>query len=83
VREQGYAVWTGPGGLTEKSTFTCCHCNSIVFLKAKAPAEECGGFCRLCMKPICSKCCDKACVPFEKRLEQMESRDRMLRSVGV
>ena len=85
ARERGYAVWVNPDGpKVEMSTFTCCHCQALVFIKQKAPPEELGGFCRMCMKPTCPKCADGACAPFEKQLEAQEARDRSLRSmIGV
>ena len=73
----GYAVWVGTGGVErECDTFTCCHCNTVVFVKPRAPAEESGGFCRMCMKMTCPRCTDKGCTPFEKKLEAMEAQAR-------
>jgi hypothetical protein len=82
---QGYALWTDPSGVAqERDTFTCAHCNSVVFVEpAKDPASL-GGFCRLCMKNVCAKCADAGkCEPFEKKLEKMEARSRLLKSIGV
>lgn len=81
----GYAITTEPGKRdVEEDTFTCNHCNAVVFLKPMQDPSEMGGFCRMCMKHICGPCADKlGCDPFEKKLERMESRDRLLRSLGV
>jgi hypothetical protein len=35
------------------------------------------------MKPTCSACADKSCVPFEKRLERAESRGRLFAALGL
>jgi hypothetical protein len=83
----GHASWAGPRGEVTCDTFTCSHCNEVVFLadatgKAKPP-EECGGFCTLCMRHVCKRCSGKECRPFEKRLEEMEARGRLLAAVGV
>lgn len=83
---QGYAVWTGPDGRASKEmdTFTCFHCNNVVFVPAKATAEQMGGFCRMCMKQVCGPCADKGvCTPFEKKLEEVERRARMLKAIGI
>lgn len=78
----GYAIKVDPDfGTTERDSFTCAHCNSIVFVKPKMSTAEMGGYCRLCMKPVCKNCADKSCTPFERKLEQMESRDRLMRTV--
>jgi hypothetical protein len=70
-------------GANEFDSMSCAHCNRVVHIKARMRPEDIGGFCRQCMKPICPFCTDKGnCVPFEKRLEQMEKRDRALRSYG-
>lgn len=83
-KPQGYALAVDPSGKTslECDTFTCNHCNSVVFVQAKAAPETLGGFCTLCMKNICPKCTGKTCVPFEKKLEAMEARSRLLRAMG-
>ena len=70
-------------GITERDTYSCCHCNRIVHVKPKANMDEFGSMCRNCMKMVCPKCADGPCVPFEKRLEMIEARDRALRSYGL
>lgn len=81
---QGYATISHPDGqVKEIDTFTCCHCNEVVFVRERCDPIELGGFCTLCMKHTCPKCSTQSCTPFEKRLEEMERRDRLLRSCGV
>lgn len=83
-REGGVAEWTyATGRVLTRPTLSCCHCNRVVIIEQGARAEDCGGFCRCCMKPTCSTCADKGCTPFERRLEQYEARYRMLRSMGI
>lgn len=44
--------------------------------------EDVGGFCRLCMKPVCGTCCDRGtCVPFEEKLSQYENARSSQRSM--
>lgn len=82
-RPQGYAITVEPGkGDIEEDTFTCAHCNSIVFVKPRQDPSEMGGFCTQCYRHICTKCADLGmCRPFEKWLEQVESRDRLRKSI--
>jgi hypothetical protein len=80
----GYAFsFTEFGVQKEMDTFTCFHCNTVVHIKPKCSPDDLGGMCRLCMKMICPKCVDLPCVPFEKKLDALEKRDRALRSYGV
>jgi DNA-directed RNA polymerase subunit RPC12/RpoP len=82
-RPQGYAVTSEPGRPNvEEDTFTCGHCNSIVFVKPRQDPSTMGGFCRMCMTHICARCAGElTCSPFEKKLEAMERRDRLRRAV--
>lgn len=86
-KPQGYGITTEPGKHdVEEDTFTCCHCNKIVFVSDAqgnpVPAEQVGGFCLRCMMNTCTTCAtDGRCIPFEKKLEQMEARDRLVRAV--
>jgi hypothetical protein len=71
----------------ECDAFSCRHCNGIVRVPLKPqPGDDLGGFCPMCHANICGPCADKLgqtlrCVPFEKRLEAMESRDRFARAL--
>ena len=67
----------------EIQTFTCCHCNGIVMVEHKAGAHGSGGFCGQCFAPTCLRCAQNGrCTPFERKLERMESRARLLDAVG-
>lgn len=82
-KAQGYGVtFHEDGSSSEEDSFTCCHCNMVCFVKpGHAVAADDGGFCRMCMRNICGPCADKGeCTPFEKKLEQMESRDRLFKA---
>ena len=80
---QGYATIVEPEKATvEMDTFTCGHCNHVCHVKPKSNPEDTGGLCKLCMKLICKDCVGKlVCDPFERKLERMESRDRMLSAI--
>jgi hypothetical protein len=72
-----------PAGVSEFDTFTCGHCGCERHVKAMAPMDEFGSMCRNCMKMVCPKCADGPCVPFEKKLQMIEDRERTLRSYGL
>ncbi|HEU4727692.1 MAG TPA: hypothetical protein VFT22_07380 [Kofleriaceae bacterium] len=83
-REQGVAEWTHAGGQQlARPTFTCCHCGNVTIVPERARAEDCGGFCRQCMKPTCTSCADKGCTPFEREIERQEARGRLLAAMGL
>jgi hypothetical protein len=85
TRSRGYAITVDPDGPTvEQDSLTCVHCNSVFFLMPRQDPSDAGGFCRLCYGYICSKCADSGeCTPFEKKLEQMEARGRLLKACGL
>jgi len=78
---QGYAVWAGDR-VTECDTFTCGHCQRVVFVPPKADPAELGGLCKQCMSLTCPRCtAAMRCLPFELALERAEASDRLRRSV--
>lgn len=88
-RAQGYAILTEPERPTkENDTFTCGHCNCVVFVKPAADPATYGGFCGGCYRLICPSCeAVKArtlqCAPFERWLEAQEARAASRRSLGL
>jgi|ERR1035437_3046059 hypothetical protein len=83
VNFDGFRCETVPMGMTERDTYSCCHCGRVVHVKPMVSMDEFGSMCRNCMKMTCPDCASGPCVPFQKRLEEMEHRDRMLRSYGI
>lgn len=82
---QGYARqdWID-GHVVECDTFTCAHCQHVVFVRPKADPTEVGGFCRQCAKMICPKCVNlMTCTPWEKEMERREAQARFRNSLGV
>ena len=80
----GYAVWVAVDGSREVDSFTCSHCQRVVFVPPRADPSQLGGFCRQCMKHICAPCVKVGgCKPWEKQMAEAEARDRMLRAIGV
>jgi hypothetical protein len=59
-------------------SFTCNHCNRVVFVKPRCDPADLGGHCKVCDRLICPQCNAKgSCTPWEKRMELMEARDRL------
>ncbi len=88
ARHFGYLIEQGPGGvLQERDTATCGHCQHVMILPPPKDghllvriAPECSG----CRKFICEACAkDGRCRPWEKQLDEIEARARMLNSLGV
>lgn len=71
---QGYAVWVDPiAPIIERDTYTCVHCNAVVFVAPRQPPE---GHCRPCNASICGACADAGvCTPFMKKIEEQETVD--------
>jgi hypothetical protein len=83
-KRAGYATISGPEGIKEFDTCTCKHCNKVWVVKSTEKGQgDLGGWCRMCMAPICPECADKGCYPFMKRLLKYEQRQKMLNNVGV
>lgn len=82
-RPQGYATIVDPDRpQIERDTFTCAHCQRIVFVQPFAAASDAGGWCGSCAQPVCGPCADLGtCTPFERQLELSEQRDRLRRAV--
>ena len=79
-RAQGYAVSSDPeAGMIERDTFTCVHCQQIVFVQ---PGSGDVTMCWQCEAPVCQRCVKKdkgACKSFLRRLDkaaELEQRRR-------
>lgn len=81
--DQGTIERFGIGRSVRTATITCCHCNTVVEIPDGARADDCGGFCFRCMLPTCRACASLGCVPFERQLERMESRSRLVAACAV
>lgn len=82
-RPGGYAIWTDPNKPTiERDSFTCVHCNNIVFVEPRQAPSDAGGWCMQCNKPICQNCAkDGRCIPFLRKIDQEEAMDRLHRQI--
>lgn len=71
--------------LKEQDSLFCHHCGAHFWLVAgKSPEDtQASGYCGRCHATICSHCADEMdrtlkCLPFEKWLEQVEERARVV-----
>lgn len=87
-RAQGYAILTDPEKpALERDTYTCGHCNRVVFVPPRADPATLGGWCGGCARLICTACEAKkaqslTCEPFEKWLAEQEQRTRFRQALG-
>ena len=81
----GYGEITGPKGLVKEiDTYTCVHCSRVRTTKSTEKGEgDPGGICRKCMGPICSLCIAKECIPFERKLDLYERRQKLFKAMGL
>lgn len=78
---------TGPTGTVVTPLATCGHCQYQLAIEPSRSAHiivriaaPCGG----CGKYLCGPCrATGGCDPWEKKMERMEARDRLLRAMGV
>ena len=87
LRTGGYSIISDPiKGVTEMDSFTCKHCNRVVFVHARQSPEDLGGRCTICDSLICRSCVDHGtCDPFEEKLKRLEDplyRRRSIHKVG-
>jgi hypothetical protein len=84
LRPRGYAYLSDPeAGVKEWDTITCAHCNRVTHVQARQRPEDIGGLCKQCMGLICPRCVGEPCVPFLKRLDEMEARARVRAAIAA
>ena len=80
ARVGGYAITTGVWGEVEEyDTFTCPHCNGVCFIRPGSGTQR--GYCFRCNLPTCGKERCMSCIPFERKMEEMEARSRLRRAL--
>lgn len=80
-RPQGYLVGFYPEGPPkEADSFTCAHCQRVVFVKPRMDPADMGGLCKQCGGLICARCVGQGCTPWEKAMERTEARERTRRA---
>lgn len=81
-RGQSFGIFAGHH--EECDTFTCFHCNRVVFVKPKCDPADLGGLCKGCMKLICANCVGKGnCDPWEEQMKRAEARYLFLCDAGL
>lgn len=62
------------GDVQTNPTFQCCHCN--VHFEVIKGSGKVRGFCRKCNQVTCGHFDCNICIPFEVKMEYVESRER-------
>ena len=75
----GYLIITSPDGTLEADTLQCVHCNKHYIVKPGSGKRR--GWCTLCSGTTCGSNLCNTCIPFEKKLDEFERREKLLRSV--
>lgn len=83
-RPGGFFIVSSPDGMTECDTFSCGHCQKIVFVKPRCDPADAGGLCYVCNRHICPSCAGLGrCEVIEKKLERWEEAGRRAREYGL
>lgn len=82
-KAQNWSIETDGLGFTQEcDSFTCYHCQRVVFVPPGQSAFNLGGGCRVCQQLICSKCVDLGtCRPWEEQMLKIEHKyetDKMI-----
>ena len=80
ARVGGYALTTGLWGEVEEyDTFTCPHCNGVCVIHPGSGTQR--GYCFRCNLPTCGREHCMTCIPFERKMEEMEARYRLRKAL--
>ena len=76
----GEITWLDTGKVEQHQTLMCAHCQMHWMVRPGSGINR--GFCVRCAAPTCGKqrCFDR-CDPWEKRVERMEARGALERSL--
>jgi len=75
----GYLIITSPDGTVEADTLQCVHCSKHYIVKPGSGKRR--GWCTLCAGATCGSVSCATCIPFERKLDMFEQRERLLQSV--
>lgn len=76
MKYAGYALWQTPDATTERDLLRCCHCQRQWFITPGSGNQR--GWCTLCAQPTCGAPPCQSCVPFARKLEQLERHQKLL-----
>lgn len=77
--------WLIMNGEEVAETITCKHCNNVVIVAPRNQTPN-TAYCRLCDGHICLHCEPLPCVPFEKKIKELEAktvRANQLKNLGI
>ena len=88
-RKAGYSILVDPdAGTTEWDRTTCGHCNAVIRVPGGKTLADVAGWCWFEQRAICLPCKAaavkaKGCVPFLKKIERQEARERFRVAAGL
>lgn len=84
-RPGGFLIVSSHEGMDKEcDTFTCGHCQRVVFVKPMCDPADAGGLCYACDRHICRQCVGLGkCEVIEKKLERWEDAGRIAREYGL
>jgi hypothetical protein len=72
------------GRITELHSFTCGHCGNPKTVPEGKKVEDVSDICRCCWRLHClDPACCAGCVPFARKVDEMEARHRFRASAGL
>lgn len=80
MKKSGYLLVTSPEKITEADTAQCVHCQKIWTLKKGSGIER--GWCMSCHGPTCGGKNCRECVPFMKKIEEAERKNKLFQELG-
>ena len=81
-RAAGYISIVGPShSHIERDTLQCVHCSGHWSVEPGSGKQR--GWCTMCNGPHCGRQNCWECVPFMKKIEEIERKARILEAIGV
>ena len=79
----GYSTWTSNDGKTtlERDLLRCCHCQFQWYVKPGSGNQR--GWCSMCNEPTCGALKCQSCIPFMRKIDEQEKRQRNFAELGL
>lgn len=84
TRGYGIITYCDSDKTEEVDTWACVHCQRTQDrIPFKSPTDDTlGRWCQTCDGPVCMDPKCARCIPFERKLEMIEARDRLARAAS-
>jgi hypothetical protein len=75
-------------GERQRDTFTCYHCQRVIFVQPRQDPATLGAVCKGCMRLVCAICADARdrgdpCTPWLRQMEIQEERAISRKSLEI